>query len=135
MMDYKNKYLLGTVRILLALLLISAAVGGYISSKKMLSGEPVEGVPPEMVEVTKVYWETGIMQLIKVMEIVIGVMLIINFLPALAITFLAPLSVGFGVFNLMNFNMPGVVISLIIGIANLYLAYVHWEKFEGLFKR
>lgn len=94
----------------------------------------MEGVPPEMIESTKVLFNTGIFQMIKVTETVAGLMLVIGFLPALAAIFIAPIAVGIVVVNSMiapNFIISGVIVCLL----NAYLGYAYWDKYKALFKR
>jgi uncharacterized membrane protein YphA (DoxX/SURF4 family) len=127
-MNFRNKYLLITIRTLFGLLMIFSGAMGF------LAGSSMEGVPPEMAEATKVLLNTGIFQMIKVTEIVAGIMLVTGFLPALAAIFIAPIAVGIVVVNSMI--APSMVISgIIVCILNAYMGYAYWDKYKTLFKR
>ena len=128
-MNFRNRYLLITIRTLFGLFLIFSGVAGFLAA-----GKSMEGVPPDMVESTKVLWNTGIFQMIKVTEIVAGLMLVTGFLPALAAIFVAPIAVGIIVVNSMI--APSYVISgVIVCLLNAYLGYAYWDKYKALFKR
>jgi len=127
-MNFRNRYLIITIRTLFGLMLIFSGVMGFLAGKSM------EGVPPDMVESTKVLWNTGIFQMIKVTEIVAGLMLVTGFLPALAAIFVAPIAVGIVVVNSMI--APSYVISgVIVCLLNAYIGYAYWDKYKALFKR
>jgi uncharacterized membrane protein YphA (DoxX/SURF4 family) len=127
-MNFRNKYLLNTVRILFGLIMLASGVMGF------MMGDSTEGVPPDMVVMTTALWDSGIFQMIKVTEIVVGLMLVVNFLPALAAIFIAPVSVGIVVVGAML--DPGiVVVGLVICLLNAYLGYAYWSKYKLLFSR
>ncbi len=126
-MNLKNKYLFNTIRILFGLFMIFSGVSG------LMIGPNAEGVPEPMVQTTQVLWNTGIFQYIKVTEIVAGVMLVINFLPALAAIFLAPIAIGIIIVN--SLTAPDFVITgVIVAIIEAYLGYVYWDRYKALFK-
>jgi uncharacterized membrane protein YphA (DoxX/SURF4 family) len=133
-MDFKNKYLLGTLRILLGLLFLMAGIMGYLSSQSLVQGNENSGVPEESQAMTLIYWDTGIIQLAKLVEVLIGLMLIFNILPALASNAMAPLSIGFIVINTAMGNSFGIILSLIILAINLYFGYVYWDKYKAMFE-
>jgi len=65
---------------------------------------------------------------------VAGLMLVLNFLPALAAIFIAPIAVGVIVFNAMI--APSYVVSgVILGVLDAYLGYAYWDKYKALFTR
>jgi len=100
----------------------------------LLGGSSAQGIPAPMVEPMKVLWSTGIFQMIKVTEMVAGLMLVIGFLPALAAIFLAPIAVGIIVFTgrLTPAFMP---MGLFVCLCEAYLGYVYWDKYKALFDR
>jgi uncharacterized membrane protein YphA (DoxX/SURF4 family) len=127
-MNFRNKYLLITIRTLFGLLLIFSGVAGFLTAKSM------QGVPPDMVEATKVLWNTGIFQMIKVTEIVAGIMFVTGFLPALAAIFIAPVAVGIIVVT-SRIAPSNVIAGVIVCLLNAYLGYAYWDKYKALFKR
>lgn len=100
----------------------------------LIAGASMKGVPEPMIPTMQVLWNSGIFHMIKVTEIVAGLMLLFNFLPALAAIFLAPVFVGVIVFlsQVAPANLPfGIVFALI----NVYFGYVYWDKYKALFSR
>lgn len=133
-MDIRNKYALTTVRIIFGAFMIFASIAGYIGAKAIVSGSPMAGLTQVEIDATKIFWNTGILQLAKLMELVVGLMFIFNFLPALAAVFMAPISVGIVIYNAMMApqNLP---ISIIIALFNIYFGYVYFDKYKALFKK
>jgi uncharacterized membrane protein YphA (DoxX/SURF4 family) len=87
-----------------------------------------------MVPALQQFWATGILQMIKVTEVVAGLMLVTGFLPALAAIFLAPICIGVIVFNARmapNYVISGIVISALTA----YIGYVYWDTYRALFRR
>jgi putative oxidoreductase len=128
-MDFKNKYLVTTLRVLLGLFMIFSGASGLFAG---FSG--FQGIPEPMLEFTMVLWNTGIFQMIKVTELVAGLMLVFNFLPALAAIFLAPVAVGVIVVNAMM--APAYLpMGIVFAALNAYLGYVYWPKYKPLFHK
>ena len=126
-MNFRNRYLLITIRTLLGLFFIFSGVAGLIAGKSM------QGVPEPMVTISQSLWASGIFQMIKVTEIVAGLMLLSGFLPALAAIFLSPICVGIIVFNAML--APSYLITCFIVTALVaYLGYAYWDKYKALFE-
>src|SRR6201997_804758 len=92
-MNFRNRYLVITIRILLGLIMLASGVSG------LLMGNSTQGVPPQMVAFTQLFWASGIFQMVKVTEIVAGFMLVVGIFPALATLFLAPDVVGIVIVN------------------------------------
>ena len=61
-MNFRNRYLLIAVRILLGLTMFASGISG------LLMGNSAKGVPPQMVTFTQVFWASGIFQMVKVTE-------------------------------------------------------------------
>ncbi len=128
-MNVRNRRLLVTIRIIFGLLMLFSGVAGL-----MLGNKPMDGTPQIVNDATQMLWNTGLFQMIKVTEVVSGLMLMLNFLPALAAIFIAPIAVGVVVFNAMiapSFVMSGII----LGILDAYLGYAYWDKYKALFTR
>ena len=126
-MNLKNKRLVIAVRVIFGLLLIFSGISG------LLGGPNAEGIPAAMQPIVQAYWDTGIFQMIKVTEVVAGLMLVVNFLPALAVIFVAPIAIGIIIFNAML--LPAYVISgIIVALFEAYFGYVYWDKYKTLFQ-
>jgi uncharacterized membrane protein YphA (DoxX/SURF4 family) len=128
-MDFRNKYLVNTIRILLGLLFLFSGASGFYSATHNWMG-----VPPDMVPANDVLWHTGIFQIIKSTEIVGGLMLIVGFLPWIALLAFAPLCIGILVTNALTYP-AALPLGAIVTLATIYLAYVYWDKYKGLFQR
>lgn len=127
-MNYRDKRLVVTVRVIFGLMLLLSGVMG------LMQGNSTAGVPESMVPVVQALWKSGLFQMIKVTEAVVGVMFIVGFLPALAAIFIAPVCVGIIVFNSQmapSMWLPGVILSAL----DAYLGYAYWDKYQCLFKR
>ena len=125
---FRNRYLVVTIRTLLGLIMFLSGVSG------LLMGNSTEGVPPQMVGFTQVFWASGIFQMVKVIEIVAGFMLLSGILPALATLFLAPDVVGIVIVNARL--MPSFLwIGAIVFLMTAYLGYAYWDKYKQLFTR
>lgn len=128
-MDFRNKYLIITVRTLLGLLFIFSGVTGFMAG---LSG--MEGVPEANKAQSQALWDMGIFQMIKVTELVAGVMLLFGLFPALAVLFLAPVAVGIIVFNAMV-SPAYLITGIIVGLLLAYLGYAYWDRYSAIFRR
>ncbi len=128
-MNFKNKYFVISLRTLFGLLFVASGISGlYIG----LSG--MQGVPAESLAMTQMLWDSGIFQMIKVTEIVAGLMFLFGMLPALAAIFAAPICIGIVVFS--AFASPvSLPIGVVMSLVNAYFGYVYWEKYRAIFKR
>jgi putative oxidoreductase len=126
-MNFRNRYLVITSRILLGLIMLASGISG------LLIGNSPKGVPPQMVAFTQVFWASGIFQMVKVTEIVAGFMLLVGIFPALATLFLAPDVVGIVVNARL---MPSFLwIGAIVFVLTAYLGYAYWDKYKSIFSR
>jgi hypothetical protein len=134
-MDFRNKWLLGTVRILLALLLLSIGGSGLYF---VLSGNipPVEGTTPAIEAAMAGLTVTGIIIFAKIVEIIAGILLITNFRPAFAAVILAPISVGVLLYDLaLWMHVPSAIIpAAALFLMNLYLGYAYFPKYRAIFE-
>lgn len=129
-MNYRNKKAVITVRILLGLMFVFSGVSGMAAGLTGMEGK----IPAPMLTTQMQLWDMGIFQMIKITEIVAGLMLIFSFLPALALLFVAPICVGIIVYDL--FTVPSYLASgIVVSLMTAYLGYAYWEKFKGLFEQ
>lgn len=127
-MNFRNRYLVITIRILLGLIMLASGVSG------LMMGRSTQGVPPQMVGFTQVFWASGIFQMVKVTEIVAGFMLLIGVFPALAVLFLAPDAVAILVVNARL--MPSFLwIGAVVFVLTAYLGYAYWDRYKPIFSR
>jgi len=127
-MNFRHRYLVIAIRTLLGLIMLLSGVFA------LAAGESPKGVPEHLVPTMHALWDSGILQMVKVTEIVAGLMLVIGFLPWLATLFLAPDVVGIVIVNARLYPA-----ALPLGIAVLastaYLGYAYWNKYQALFSR
>jgi len=125
-MNLRNRKLVVTIRILLGIVMLASGVSG------LLMGNSTQGVPPQMVTFTQVFWASGIFQMVKVTEIVAGFMLVFGIYPALATLFLAPDVVGIVIVNARL--IPSFLwIGAIVFVLTAYLGYAYWDKYKSIF--
>ncbi len=125
-MNFRNRTLVVTIRILLGLFILMSGVTG------LMAGPEMHTVPAPMAPTMMQLWDMGIFQLIKITEVVVGIMLVLGFLPALALLFLAPICVGVIVYNTMvapAYVTTGVIVTLL----TIYLGYAYWDKYKAIF--
>lgn len=126
-MNFKNKYLVHTLRIVFALFLIFSGTGIFL-------GPDSPQIPEEMRAINQVFWDMGIFQLAKIMELAVGVLLLLNLFPALATVAFVPLSVGIVVFD-ANLGVQFLPVAIFTALLNGYLVYVYWKNIKPLFAK
>jgi uncharacterized membrane protein YphA (DoxX/SURF4 family) len=126
-MNARNRTLVTVVRILFGLMFVFSGVSGLMAG---FSG--LKGIPDQMLPSTQALWNMGLFQMIKVTEVVSGLMLVTGFLPALAVIFLAPLAVGIVIYN-SQIAPAFVPTGLVVCAFEIYFGYVYWEKYRALF--
>jgi hypothetical protein len=127
-MNLRNRKVVITVRTILGLMFLFSGISG------LAAGQSMQGVPEPMIPISQALWHSGLFQMIKITEAVAGLMLVVGFLPALALLFLAPICIGIIVFNAVL--APLYVISgLVVSIPTAYLGYAYWDKFKAIFER
>lgn len=127
-MNYRNRKAIISVRVLLGLFLIMSGVGG------LMAGKDLTGIPAPMLPYMKALLDTGLFYMIKITELIAGVMLVIGFLPALAAIFIAPVSIGVLIFNGMV-APENLWSGILLTVLNAYLGYAYWDKYKALFQR
>lgn len=69
--------------------------------------------------------------IVKIMEIIFGLMLLINFKRPLAWLLLLPIIVGIAMSETLIFKSPGI--GLVLLALNFFMIYVHREKYASIF--
>ena len=129
-MNFRNKYLSNTLRTLFGLFMLFSGVSGLW----MIYTGSTEGVPPDLIDVMSNLQSSGLLYMIKITETIAGIMLVLNFRPALAAIFIAPIAIGIIVFNAM-LSPEFVIMGIIVALLNVYLGYFYWDKYKALFTR
>jgi uncharacterized membrane protein YphA (DoxX/SURF4 family) len=127
-MDFRNKYLLLTLRTLFGLMLL--LMGGM----GLFMAPPTEGLSEASAAALQGLDSLGIGKFIAVVEIIAGLLIITGFLPALGAVLVAPITVGIIVFHAVR-EPATIVAGIVFALFNIYLAYAYWDKFKPLFQR
>lgn len=127
--NFRHKYLVIAVRVILGLFFIMSGVGGFYGAFNHWAG-----VPSDMIWFTTALWNTGIFGLVKGTEIIAGLMLVIGLRPWLAAIFLAPICVGAVTVNAVT-GPQYLPAALFVTILTAYLGYAYWDKYQGLFQK
>ena len=125
-MDFRNKYLVITIRSLFGLALIALGAMGLFLQM------PTDGLTPAMAAALQGMNDLGITKLIAVIELVSGLFIITGFLPAFGVLLFTPITVGILAVHIVkepSTILPGVIIALL----NAYLGYAYWEKYKAIF--
>jgi putative oxidoreductase len=88
---------------------------------------PMEGMPGQYAAVLH---DSGYMGLIKVFEIVFGLMIMFNFKRPLALILMAPITLNILFFELFFAHMPGI--GLILTVLNGILIYRYRANYRGI---
>ncbi len=126
-MNLRNKKLVMGVRILFGLFILYSGIGGFLAS-----AAEMKGVPEAMINATLELQANGLFYMIKITEIITGLMLLLNFRPALALLGIAPIGVGVVVFN-ANIAPAFVISGIVVCLFTAFLGYAYWDKYKPLF--
>ena len=127
-MDFRNKYLVITLRSLFGLALIALGIMGLFLQM------PTEGLTPAMAAAVQGMSDLGIAKLIAIIELVAGFLLITGLLPAFGALLFAPITVGILAVHIAK--EPSTIIpGLIIALLNAYFGYVYWDKYKAIFTK
>ncbi len=88
---------------------------------------PLEG---DVKVYSELMFKTHYMLVVKILEIIIGAMLLINFKRPLAWLLLLPIVVNIVLFEVLIASQPGIGIALLL--LNFFMLYVHREKYKTL---
>lgn len=128
----RNRIVIIVIRVILGLMFVGSGISGLYAGTHNMSG-----IPEAMIPSSQALWNTGIFQMIKVTEVVAGLMLVTGFLPWLAAIFVAPICVGIFVFDISAHVEPSYYISAFLVTAlTACLGYAYWpSKYKQLFVR
>lgn len=73
-----------------------------------------------------------ILKVVGILEILIGLMLVLNKWVPFALTLLAPISVNILLFHLFT-GKPGLILAMVVILLNIILIYKHWKSYRPLF--
>ncbi|RAR46404.1 DoxX family membrane protein [Flavobacterium lacus] len=115
------------MRILLGAILV------VFGLNKFLSFIPAPELPENAANFINSLASTGyVLQVVGVIEILIGLLLLLNKWVAFALVVLVPISVNILLFHLF-LDIPGISGALLVAIFNGILMYKLWPKYKPLF--
>jgi uncharacterized membrane protein YphA (DoxX/SURF4 family) len=125
-----NRILTAAARILMGLLFAFSGLNGFLQLTPMST----EGMPEGALAFSTALGETGyMMQLTMGVELVVGVLLLVNRFVPLALASLAPVVVNIVLFHV--FLAPaGTVMALVIAAAEVYLAWAYRDAFRPMLR-
>lgn len=127
-MNFKNKYLVISLRTLFGLALIAVGVMGFFVEP------PADQLTEKGAAAIAGLEALGIAKFILIVEILAGLMLVTGFLPALGAILAAPIVVGIVMYHIVQ-EPSSIVPGLVFAVLNAYLGYAYWDKYKAIFKR
>ncbi len=121
------------VRTLIGLLFLFASVTYFMMVMGMFPAPPMEGPIKTFNEglAASGYFFT----LLKVTELVCGLLLLTGRFVPLALVILSPIIINiFMVHFFVDRSMPGPIIASFLVLGSIFLAYYHWDAFRPLLK-
>ena len=73
-----------------------------------------------------------VLPIVGFLEVVIGLMLLVNKAVSFALLLLAPISINILLFHLF-LDLPGIAAAIVIAVINVILIYKHWKVYKPLF--
>jgi uncharacterized membrane protein YphA (DoxX/SURF4 family) len=135
-MDLRNKWAIHIIRTLLGLLFIAMSIMGlyFITSGTI---PEVPGSTDATRAAEQGLMLAGITYVVKIIELVAGIMLLLNFRPAFANLLLAPIVVGIMTYDLsLWMHVPASIIPAGFAfLAVIYLGHVYWDKYKAVFEK
>jgi putative oxidoreductase len=128
-MDFKNKYLVITLRSLLGLALVASGILGLF-----MGSPPAEMLTAPAAAAFAGMEALGVLKVIALMELVSGLMLLSGQMPALGAILAAPIIVVMVVYHIAR-EPATIVPSLVLALLNAYMGYVYWPKYKPLFHK
>ncbi len=124
------KYINVVVRVLFGALFAFSGFTGLFG----IGSQSTDGMSPEAMAFATALGESGfIMPVTKVVELVAGIMLLVNRFVPLALAMLAPLVVGIFGFHVL-LEPSGAVIAVVLAVVEIYLAWVYRHAFVPMLR-
>ncbi len=103
------KYVTIVVRSLLGLMFFVLGLNHFL---KFFAQPMPEGLPPDALAYTKLLGDSGIMDVVKVLELVGGLLLLVGKFVPLGLTLLMPVIVNILLYEIFLVHKPGVAVAL-----------------------
>ncbi|MFA8434602.1 MAG: DoxX family membrane protein [Marinifilaceae bacterium] len=124
----KNKKIILIARIVLGLVLVVFGLNKFIGFM------PMPPMPEAASSLMEAFGAAGyIFPMLAIVEIIVGLMLLINRFVAMALLFLSPLSVNIILFHLA-LDPAGIGAGVLVFLLNLYLLLANKDKYDPVLK-
>ncbi|HEX4666989.1 MAG TPA: hypothetical protein VH207_10335 [Chthoniobacterales bacterium] len=118
------------VRVLLGLMFVVFGLNGFLHFIPMPPPPPDSAATHFFTAVST----TGFMTVIFALQLVGGLLLLLNFLPVLGLTILCPI-----VFNIVLFHATmepsGLPLAIVVAALSLFLVWAYWEHYRHLVRQ
>jgi uncharacterized membrane protein YphA (DoxX/SURF4 family) len=124
------RYINVVVRVLFGALFAFSGFTGLFG----MGSQSTDGMSVDAVAFATALGESGfIMPITKIVELVAGVMLVVNRFAPLALALLAPLVIGIFGFHLL-LEPSGALIAVVLAVVEIYLAWVYRHAFVPMLR-
>ena len=124
------KYATVAVRSLLGLMFFALGLNHFV---KFFAQPMPEGLPPDALAYTKILGDSGIMDVVKALELVGGLLLLVGKFVPLGLTLLMPVIVNILLYEIFLVHKPGVAVALTI--MGLFVMASHRNAFGPFFTK
>jgi len=124
------KYATIAVRSLLGLMFFALGLNHFL---KFFAQPIPEGLPPDAVAYTKLLGDSGIMDVVKALELVGGALLLVGKFVPLGLTLLMPVIVNILLYELFLAHKPGV--GVVLTLMGLFLIVSYRSTFGPFFTK
>lgn len=101
---------------------------------KFLFFMPMPALPENAEEFMNSLTATGyVLQVVGVIEILVGLLLIINRWVAFALLVLVPISINILLYHIF-LDLPSIGGAILVAVINIILIYKHWARYKPLFQ-
>ena len=124
------KYATIAVRSLLGLMFFVLGLNHFL---KFFAQPMPEGLPPDALAYTRLLGDSGIMDVVKVLELVGGGLLLVGKFVPLGLTLLMPVIVNILLYEIFLVHKPGVAV--VLTLMGLFLMFAYRSTFGPFFTK
>ena len=124
------KYATIAVRSLLGLMFFALGLNHFL---KFFDQPMPEGLPPDAIAYTKLLGDSGIMDVVKVLELVGGALLLVGKFVPLGLTLLMPVIVNILLYELFLVHKPGIAV--VLTLMGLFVMFAYRSTFAPFFTK
>ena len=117
-------------RVLLGLIFLVFGLNGFFHFIPMPPPPPESAATHFFTAVSS----TGFMTVVFILQIVGGLLLLLNFLPVLGLTILCPIAFNIVLFH-ATMEPSGLPLALVVTVLSLFLIWAYWEHYRHLVRQ